>query len=116
MPVQKITIIPRTKGSLGYVWQAPEEEKNLETKAELEADIVIAMGGRAAEALKFPSVTNGASNDIEQATKKPELWLPCMVCLRRLVWFSSKVSQESISIEEEFLSALMRQLHLLMRK
>ena len=63
MPVQKITIIPRTKGSLGYVWQAPEEEKNLETKAELEADIVIAMGGRAAEALKFPSVTNGASND-----------------------------------------------------
>lgn len=69
MPVQKITIIPRTKGSLGYVWQAPEEEKNLETKAELEADIVIAVGGRAAEALKFPSVTNGASNDIEQATK-----------------------------------------------
>ena len=69
MPVQKITIIPRTKGSLGYVWQAPEEEKNLETKAELEADIVIAMGGRAAEALKFPSVTNGASNDIEQATR-----------------------------------------------
>ena len=69
MPVQKITIVPRTKGSLGYVWQAPEEEKNLETKAELEADIVIAMGGRAAEALKFPSVTNGASNDIEQATR-----------------------------------------------
>ena len=69
MPVQKITIVPRTKGSLGYVWQAPEEEKNLETKAELEADIVIAVGGRAAEALKFPSVTNGASNDIEQATR-----------------------------------------------
>ena len=69
MPVQKITIVPRTKGSLGYVWQAPEEEKNLETKAELEADIVIAVGGRAAEALKFPSVTNCASNDIEQATR-----------------------------------------------
>ena len=69
MPVQKITIIPRTKGSLGYVWQAPEEEKNLETKAELEADIVIAVGGRAAEALKFPSITNGAANDIEQATR-----------------------------------------------
>ncbi|MBR1773160.1 MAG: ATP-dependent zinc metalloprotease FtsH [Eubacterium sp.] len=69
MPVQKITIVPRTKGSLGYVWQAPEEEKNLQTKAEMEADIVITMGGRAAEALKFPSVTNGASNDIEQATK-----------------------------------------------
>ncbi len=70
MPVQKITIIPRTKGSLGYVWQAPEEEKNLETKAEMEADIVIAVGGRAAEAIKFPSVTNGASNDIQQATQK----------------------------------------------
>lgn len=68
MPVQKITIIPRTKGSLGYVWQTPEEERFLETKAEMEAHIVIAMGGRAAEALKFPSVTSGASNDIEQAT------------------------------------------------
>ena len=70
MPVQKITIVPRTMGSLGYVWQTPEEEKYLETKAEMEAHIVITMGGRAAEALKFPSVTSGASNDIEQATKE----------------------------------------------
>ena len=68
MPVQKITIVPRTMGALGYVWQTPEEEKYLETKAEMEAHIVITMGGRAAEALKFPSVTSGASNDIEQAT------------------------------------------------
>lgn len=70
MPVQKITIVPRTMGALGYVWQTPEEEKYLETKAEMEAHIVITMGGRAAEALKFPSVTSGASNDIEQATKE----------------------------------------------
>ena len=69
MPVQRITIIPRTMGSLGYVWQVPEEEKYLETKAELEARIVVTMGGRAAEELKFNSVTTGASNDIEQATK-----------------------------------------------
>ena len=69
MPVQRITIIPRTMGSLGYVWQVPEEEKYLETKAELEARIVVTMGGRAAEELKFASVTTGASNDIEQATK-----------------------------------------------
>lgn len=70
MPVQKITIIPRTMGSLGYVWQTPEEEKFLETQAEMEAHLVIAMGGRAAEALKFSSVTSGAANDIEQATNE----------------------------------------------
>ena len=70
MPVQKITIVQRTMGALGYVWQTPEEEKYLETQAEMEAHIVITMGGRAAEALKFPSVTSGASNDIEQATKE----------------------------------------------
>ena len=70
MPVQKITIVPRTGGALGYVWQTPEEEKYLQTKTEMEAHIVIAMGGRAAEAIKFPSVTTGASNDIEQATKE----------------------------------------------
>ena len=70
MPVQKITIVPRTGGALGYVWQTPEEERYLQTKTEMEAHIVIAMGGRAAEAIKFPSVTTGASNDIEQATKE----------------------------------------------
>ncbi len=67
-PVQKITIIPRTMGSLGYVMQVPEEEKYLNTQAEMEEDIVTALAGRAAEAIKFPSVTTGASNDIEQAT------------------------------------------------
>ena len=67
-PVQKITIVPRTMGSLGYVWSVPEEEKYLNTKAEMEADIVTALAGRAAEAIKFDSVTTGASNDIEQAT------------------------------------------------
>ena len=56
-------------GSLGYVWQVPEEEKYMETKAELEANIVTTLGGRAAEELKFESVTTGAANDIEQATK-----------------------------------------------
>lgn len=70
MPVQRITIIPRTNGALGYVWQVPEEEKYLETKDEMLAHIVITMGGRAAEAIKFDSVTNGASNDIEQATNE----------------------------------------------
>lgn len=68
-PVQKITIIPRTMGALGYVMQVPEEEKYLNSKAEMEADIITFLAGRAAEAIKFDSVTNGASNDIEQATK-----------------------------------------------
>ena len=68
-PVQKITIIPRTMGALGYVLQVPEEEKYLNTKKELEAQLVIALGGRAAEEIIFDTVTNGAANDIEQATK-----------------------------------------------
>ncbi len=68
-PVQKITIIPRTKGALGYTMQVPEEEKFLMTKNELVAHLVTYMGGRAAEEIVFDSVTTGASNDIEQATK-----------------------------------------------
>ena len=68
-PVQKITIVPRTMGSLGYVMQFPEEEKYLETKAEMEAELVSLLGGRAAEEIKFDTVTTGASNDIEKATK-----------------------------------------------
>ena len=68
-PVQKITIVPRTMGALGYVMQTPEKEKFLNTKKELEAMIVVALGGRAAEEIVFDTVTTGASNDIEQATK-----------------------------------------------
>ena len=68
-PVQKITIVPRTMGVLGYVMQVPEEEKYLNTQKELEAMLVGYLGGRAAEELVFDSVTTGASNDIEQATK-----------------------------------------------
>ena len=68
-PVQKITIVPRTMGALGYVMQTPEEEKFLNTKKELEAMIVVALGGRAAEEIVFDTVTTGAANDIEQATK-----------------------------------------------
>jgi cell division protease FtsH len=68
-PVQKITIVPRTMGSLGYVMQVPEEEKYLMSKDELIARIVTLYGGRAAEELIFNSVTTGASNDIEKATK-----------------------------------------------
>jgi len=68
-PVQKITIVPRTMGALGYTLQTPEEEKFLETKDELIAKIVTFMGGRAAEDIKFGSYTSGAANDIEQATK-----------------------------------------------
>ena len=67
-PVQKITIVPRTMGALGYVMQTPEEEKYLNTKSELESMIVMALGGRAAEELVFGDVTTGAANDIEQAT------------------------------------------------
>lgn len=68
-PVQKITIVPRTMGSLGYTLQTPEEEKYLSTKAELEARIVSYMAGRAAEEITCDSVTTGAANDIEMATK-----------------------------------------------
>lgn len=68
-PVQKITIVPRTMGALGYTLQTPEEEKYLETKDELLAKITIYMAGRAAEVLVFNSVTSGAANDIENATK-----------------------------------------------
>ena len=67
-PVQKITIVPRTMGSLGYVMQVPEEEKYLMTKKELLARLITMFGGRAAEEIVFDSVTTGASNDIEQAT------------------------------------------------
>lgn len=67
-PVQKITIVPRTMGALGYVMQTPEEEKFLNTKKELEAMLVGALAGRAAEEIVFNTVTTGASNDIEQAT------------------------------------------------
>ena len=67
-PVQKITIVPRTKGSLGYVLQLPEDENHLKTKDELLDDITISMGGRAAEELIFNTVTTGAMQDIEDAT------------------------------------------------
>ena len=67
-PVQKITIVPRTMGALGYVMQVPEEEKYLNTESELRAMLVSTLGGRAAEELVFDTVTTGASNDIEKAT------------------------------------------------
>ena len=67
-PIQKITIVPRTMGALGYAWYVPEEEKHLESKDELYEQIVTALAGRAAEELIFASVTTGASNDIEKAT------------------------------------------------
>ena len=68
-PVQKITIVPRTMGALGYVMQVPEEEKYLNTKAELHSMMVECLAGRAAEEIVFETVTTGASNDIEKATK-----------------------------------------------
>ena len=67
-PVQKITIVPRTMGSLGYTMQLPKEEKFLQSKEELETDIITFLGGRAAEDVVFNSITTGASNDIERAT------------------------------------------------
>lgn len=69
MPVQKITIIPRTSGALGYTMQVPEDESNLMSKDEILTKIVTLTGGRAAEEIIFNSITSGASNDIEQATK-----------------------------------------------
>ncbi len=68
-PVQKITIVPRTMGALGYVMQVPEEEKYLNSKKELEAMLVVSLAGRAAEEIVFDTVTTGAANDIEQATR-----------------------------------------------
>lgn len=68
-PVQKITIVPRTMGALGYVLQTPEEEKYLNTKKELEEKLVTYLSGRAAEEIVFDTITTGASNDIEEATK-----------------------------------------------
>lgn len=68
-PVQKITIVPRTMGALGYVMQVPEEEKYLNTEKELRAMLTTLLGGRAAEELMFDSVTTGAANDIEKATE-----------------------------------------------
>ena len=68
-PVQKITIVPRTSGALGYVLQTPEEEKNLMSKKEIEARLVTCMGGRAAEELVFETITTGAAQDIQQATR-----------------------------------------------
>ena len=68
-PVQKITIVPRTMGSLGYVMQVPEEEKYLMTKEEMLTRITTLFGGRAAEQIIFNSITTGASNDIEKATE-----------------------------------------------
>ena len=68
-PVQKITIVPRTMGALGYVLQTPEEEKYLNTKKELEEKLVVFLAGRAAEEIVFDTITTGAANDIEQATK-----------------------------------------------
>ena len=68
-PVQKITIVPRTMGSLGYVMQTPEEEKYLMTKDELDAELVTLLAGRASEEIFFDSVSTGAANDIEKATK-----------------------------------------------
>lgn len=67
-PVQKITIVPRTMGALGYVMQVPEEEKYLNTEAELRDMLVSLVGGRAAEEVVFDTVTTGAANDIERAT------------------------------------------------
>lgn len=67
-PVQKITIVPRTMGALGYTMQVPEEEKYLMSKKEIEEELVVLYGGRAAEYVRFESVTTGASNDIERAT------------------------------------------------
>ena len=84
-PVQKITIVPRTMGSLGYVIQAPEKEKYLMSQDELNAELVTLLAGRASEEIVFDSVTTGASNDMEKATNIARCqWLHSTVCQRNL--------------------------------
>lgn len=86
-------------GSLGYVWQVPEEEKYMETKAELEANIVTTLGGRAAEELKFESVTTGAANDIEQATKTVRAMITMYGMSDKFGLMRLETVQENISTE-----------------
>ena len=97
-PVQKITIVPRTMGALGYVMQVPEEEKYLNTQKELEAMLVGYLGGRAAEEIVFDSVTTGASNDIEQATKVARAMITSMVCPRNSALWDLPLRRTSTSM------------------
>ena len=93
-PVQKITIVPRTMGALGYVMQVPEEEKYLNTQKELEAMLVGYLGGRAAEEIVFDSVTTGASNDIEQATKVARAMIT-QYCMSKKFGLTGLATQEN---------------------
>ena len=77
-PVTKITIIPRTSGALGYTMQVEEGERNLMSKEEIQNRIATLTGGRCAEDLIFHSITTGASNDIEQATKLARAMVRCV--------------------------------------
>ena len=93
-PVQKITIVPRTMGALGYVMQVPEEEKYLNTQKELEAMLVGYLGGRAAEEIVFDTVTTGAANDIEQATKVARAMIT-QYCMSQKFGLMGLASQEN---------------------
>ena len=96
-PVQKITIVPRTMGSLGYTLQMPEEEKYLETKAELEARLVTYMGGRAAEEIMCDSVTPVHANDIEMATRIARAMVHPVWYVRRIWPDGRRICGEQIS-------------------
>ncbi len=97
-PVQKITIIPRTHGALGYVWQVPEEEKHLTTREEIEADLVTYCAGRAAEAIKFGTITDGAYGDIKDATTKARRMIT-------MLGMSDEFGMVSLeSVEDQYLS------------
>ena len=105
-PVQKITIVPRTMGALGYVMHVPEEEKYLNTKKEIDAMLVGYLAGRAAEELVFDTVTTGAANDIEQATRvaRPStecqrnsgswVWLPRRISISAAEWCSTAATRQ----------------------
>ena len=115
-PVHKITIIPRTSGALGYTMQVDEQEHYLMTKEELENKIATFTGGRAAEELIFHSITTGASNDIEQATKIARAMISRYGMSDDLIWLRWKQSATSILAAIPALHALLRHRHFWTRR
>lgn len=108
-PVQKITIVPRTMGALGYVMQVPEEEKYLMNKDEMITRLTTLLAGRAAEEVVFDQITTGAANDINRRPRSPEPWLLSMACRMNLDLWDLKLLKTSILAAT--LSATVQMLH-----
>lgn len=115
-PVQKITIVPRTMGSLGYVMQVPEEEKYLQNKDELMARLVTLVAGRAAEEIVFGKVTTGAANDIEKATKIAKAMITQYGMSDRFGLMNLATVDDPYLMVMQDLTVLMKQPHRLMKK